>query len=74
MKKEPILYTSDGFPIARCIIRDGQIVVLRCPLCGRRHIHGLGNDPEKPLLGLRCAHCIDGHSGSYDLILDGEGC
>lgn len=46
------------------------LVVIRCPLCGKRHQHGvpsLGRDPEN--YGHRASHCAvddsEGRSGYY---------
>lgn len=33
-----------------------ELVVERCPLCGRRHVHGGGVGPD-PVLGHRQPHC-----------------
>jgi hypothetical protein len=46
--------------------RYWAVTVERCPLCGKRHDHGSGDDPE-PALGHRVAHCVD-HAGGYELI------
>jgi hypothetical protein len=36
-------------------------VVPHCPICGKRHTHGGGNEEEKvdEFLGYRVAHCTD---------------
>lgn len=47
------------------------LTVERCPLCGKRHVHG-GGDGETPTLGHRVAHCVDG-TGGYVLTLATEG-
>lgn len=68
--------------VARVIVvheRRKDIYLLQvdcCPLCGKRHTHGAGTDPEQvhTYLGHREAHCFDDntpHKGAgYNLVLD----
>ena len=50
--------------------RDGTIetvlAFIRCPLCGVKHMHGLG--PKGDLVGSRVAHCVTGQGGNYRLV------
>lgn len=54
------------------------LVVDCCPLCGKRHTHGGGTDPEQvhTFLGHRSAHCFNdftpGKNRGYNLILATE--
>ena len=54
-------------PTAECeLSTDGtQLVVARCPLCGKTHVHGAGKPgtPGYPVLGHRVAHCTKGGTG-----------
>ena len=60
-------------PTAECeLSKDGtQLVVARCPLCGKTHRHGAGKPgtPGYPVLGHRVAHCTTGDGGGYVLKL-----
>jgi len=67
----------EGYPIARGhIVRTSDCYLWRgrCPLCGKRHVHGLGplaGDP-KDYLGHRVSHCLQPHphDRGYILALD----
>ncbi len=67
-------------PTAECeLSKDGtQLVVARCPLCGKTHRHGAGKPgtPEYPVLGHRVAHCFDPKSpydrSGYHLVVGGK--
>jgi hypothetical protein len=53
--------TTEGFPNvpARMIVVDGWRLYWRvsdCPLCGGRHLHGVGVDPR--LTGGKFPHCV----------------
>jgi predicted RNA-binding Zn-ribbon protein involved in translation (DUF1610 family) len=43
-------------PIAQVVRRGRQLVILKCPFCGRRHYHGDANKTG-PDFGHRLAHC-----------------
>jgi hypothetical protein len=45
--------TSDGWMVG---------TVGDCPFCGKKHTHGLGDDPENPEIGWRVSHCHAGAS------------
>lgn len=59
--------------VKRLINRDGthrwSLTVERCPLCGKRHVHGGGDGPS-PTLGHRVSHCAgdDVAAGDYFLV------
>lgn len=54
--------------------RDGStlfsLVVKRCPLCSKQHVHG-GGSGERPILGTRVSHCLQ-DCDEY-LLVDAEG-
>ncbi len=44
-------------------VHDGWLwIVAKCPLCGRRHVHGAGDGDMPGLLGHRVSHC-SAHAG-----------
>lgn len=59
--------------VKRLLNRDGthrwSLTVERCPLCGKRHVHGGGDGPS-PTLGHRVSHCAgdDVAAGDYFLV------
>ncbi len=44
-----------------------DLVVLKCPYCGRVHLHGGGNG-EQPILGHRLSHCWERLPRDYELV------
>jgi hypothetical protein len=59
-------------PTAACVVvwssRAGYwaVTIPTCPLCGKKHHHGGGTDPQRPVLGHRASHCVD-DTATYDL-------
>ena len=43
-------------PIIRCRVQGNDLIVTRCPVCGRRHTHGAAGKAG-PDFGHRIAHC-----------------
>lgn len=69
---------QDGIPIAPAVLvpptekRLGPAfswVIPVCPICGGRHIHGAGIDPDKVdcFLGHRVSHCSPRNQRGYIL-------
>jgi len=50
------LALDDGIPIVRCCLKGDDLIVARCPICGRRHVHGAAGQTG-PDFGHRLAHC-----------------
>ncbi len=51
---------ENGYAIAECF-RDGiHWVVPRCPLCGKKHLHGYAGG----IAGHRASHCFPGTPGA----------
>ena len=62
---------TDSIPNAKVKLQiiegDFSWIVENCPHCGRRHIHGAFNTPDKlkESLGVRLSHC---GNGQYNLV------
>jgi hypothetical protein len=60
---------------AYCELKGRQWVILRCPICGKRHYHGAGGAKDDPMqfLGGRVPHCalpLSQCPGNYELTTD----
>lgn len=75
---------NTAIPDAPCTVErvmnyDGPVYLLHvahCPLCGKKHTHGGGDDINHLLLGHREAHCFDDNTPNrhrgYNLIIAKE--
>lgn len=56
------------FPQVRGAIiqRDPDLVAVICPVCGGRHVHGIGITP------LRMSHCPGNDPIIYEIIIDDD--
>ena len=66
---------SDHVPLAYGKLRLGRdcfTITVRCPHCGKQHVHGVGADGT--VLGHRLAHCTTPPTGAgYVLAVKPEG-
>jgi len=63
---EPVILVVEAVPV-HC----GKIWlwrVLKCPFCGKKHVHGGGCIGEPPLGGTRVSHCVPGAGKEYRLL------
>ncbi len=50
-----------------------QLVIDRCPHCGRKHVHGGGPIGERPYGGHRVSHRLNkGRNPGYTILIDRE--
>lgn len=55
-------HDKNGFPIVECFREGIHLVILKCPFCGRKHLHGGGGSDGGA--GHRVAHCPPGTPGA----------
>ena len=64
--------STDALPVAEVLTvtptRTTRLVTIRCPICGRQHVHGWPHGLDS--IGSRVAHCVGryvapGSPGSY---------
>jgi hypothetical protein len=69
MKHKPTLITEipDEAPeVEAHLSKNGvHLVVKDCPYCGKKHLHGAGENPERPSYGHRVPHCEPVYSRKY---------
>jgi hypothetical protein len=61
--------SSGAAPIVPVRRRGHQLIVERCPHCGRRHVHGDGGQGSPGMHGHRVAHCRERKDASVGYVL-----